>query len=149
MRLGAYLEQDHRRCDRLFEQAQRQAEAGAWGQAAASFAAFRQVLERHFAAEEAVLFAAVDSARGGPIGPTQQMRLEHLDMRDLAQQMTAAAARGDAQTFADAGETLRIMLEQHNLKEERVLYPMAEQILGGNAARVLADMQRVETSPAP
>ena len=70
-------------------------------------------------------------------------------MRDLTQQMAAAAARGDAQTFAGAGETLRIMLEQHNLKEERVLYPMAEQILGGNAARVLADMQRVETSPAP
>jgi hemerythrin-like domain-containing protein len=149
MKLAAYLEQDHRRCDRLFEQAQRQAEAGTWADAAASFAAFRQVLERHFAMEEAVLFAAIDSARDGPIGPTQQMRLEHLDMRDLTQQMAAAAARGDAQTFAGAGETLRIMLEQHNLKEERVLYPMAEQILGGNAARVLADMRRVETSPAP
>jgi hemerythrin-like domain-containing protein len=144
MSLSAYLEQDHRRCDRLFEQAQRQAEAGAWGEAAASVAAFRQGLERHFAMEEAVLFAAIESARGGPIGPTQQMRLEHLDMHDLAEQTAAAAARRDAQTFAGAAETLRIMLEQHNLKEERVLYPMAEQILGADTARVLADMQRVE-----
>jgi iron-sulfur cluster repair protein YtfE (RIC family) len=144
MKLASYLEQDHERCDRLFEQARRQVDAGGWCHAAAEFAAFRRALERHFAMEEAVLFAAIESARGGPIGPTQQMRLEHLDMRDLAQQMAAAAACRDAQTFAGAGETLRIMLEQHNLKEERVLYPMAEQILGADAARVLADMQRVE-----
>jgi iron-sulfur cluster repair protein YtfE (RIC family) len=144
MKLAAYLEQDHERCDRLFDQARGQAEVGGWGDAAASLAAFRRALERHFAMEEAVLFAAIESARGGSIGPTQQMRLEHLDMRDLAQQMAAAAARRDSQTFAGTGETLRIMLEQHNLKEERVLYPMAEQILGADAARVLADMQRVE-----
>ena len=149
MRLAAYLEQDHERCDRLFAQAQRQAEAGGWSEAAASFAAFRQTLERHIAMEEAVLFAAIECASGGPTGPTQQMRLEHLDMRDLAQQMAAAAARRDAQTFAGAVQTLRIMLQQHNLKEEHVLYPMAERILGAGAARVLADMQRVEVSPAP
>lgn len=144
MRLAAYLAQEHERGERLFEEAQRQAAAGRWEQAADCFAAFRQALERHIAMEEEVLFAAVESARGGPIGPTQQMRLEHMDMHDLAQQMAAAAARRDAQTFAGAAETLWIMLQQHNLKEERVLYPMAEQILGADAARVLADMQRVK-----
>ena len=149
MRVAAYLEREHERCDRLFAQAQRQAEAGSWAEAAASFAAFRQVLERHFAMEEAVLFAAIESARGGPIGPTQQMRLEHLDMCDLAHQTAAATARRDAQTFAGVAETLWITMQQHKLKEERVLYPMAEQILGADAARVLADMQRVEAPAGP
>lgn len=94
--------------------------------------------------EEEVLFAAVESARGGPMGPTQQMRLEHLDMRDLAQEMADAAARRDVEGFSGAADTMRVLMQQHNMKEERVLYPMAEQILGADAARALVDMQRIE-----
>ena len=144
MRLAAYLAEDHGRCDDLLEQAQQQAVAGRWDEAASSFAVFRQALERHFTMEEEVLFAAVESARGGPIGPTQQMRLEHLDMRDLAQEMADAAARRDIEGFSGAADTMRALMQQHNLKEEHVLYPMAEQILGADAARALADMQRIE-----
>ena len=143
MRLAAYLARDHEHCDDLFRQAQQQAVAGCWDEAMSSFAAFHQALERHLTMEEEVLFAAVESARGGPVGPTQQMRLEHLDLRDLAQEMANAAARRDTGGFSGAGETMRSLMQQHKQSEERVLYPMAEQILGADATRVLADMRRV------
>jgi len=144
MRLARYLAEDHDRCDDLFERSQKEVLERRWDQAAASFAGFRKALERHLAMEEAVLFAAVESARCGPIGPTQQMRVEHLDMRDLIDEMAEAAERRDADDFAGSAETLRVLMRQHNLKEEQVLYPMVERILGADGARVLADMQRIE-----
>ena len=63
-------------------------------------------------------------------GPTQVMRHEHAQMRDLIGQMDAAMEQKNADGFGGAAETLLVMMQQHNMKEENILYPMIDQAIG-------------------
>ena len=62
-------------------------------------------------------------------GPTQVMRMEHEQMRGVLAQMAAAVERGDFDELVDQGDTLNVLIQQHNMKEEGMLYPMAERAL--------------------
>jgi hemerythrin-like domain-containing protein len=135
--LSEYLQSDHRYCDELFELVAPLAQAGKWGEAKQALEAFEEALERHLAREENVLFPALERAHGGPMGPTHMMRIEHSAMRDLVAQMHDALERQDAGELDAATETLRITLQQHNMKEEGILYPMADRLLAGEAGDVL------------
>jgi hemerythrin-like domain-containing protein len=65
-------------------------------------------------------------------GPTEVMRGEHRQMRDLLAQMEGALAVRDSDTFGGAAETLLILMQQHNMKEENILYPMCDNALGAS-----------------
>jgi DUF438 domain-containing protein len=65
-------------------------------------------------------------------GPTEVMRGEHRQMRDLLGQMSSGLADRDGDTFSGAAETLLILMQQHNMKEENILYPMCDNALGGS-----------------
>jgi iron-sulfur cluster repair protein YtfE (RIC family) len=45
----------------------------------------------------------------------------------------------DAEAYLGHSETLLLLMRQHNMKEEQVLYPMCEQHL--NSAELIASMQ--------
>jgi len=45
--------------------------------------------------------------------------------------------------FAGHAETLHILMQQHNMKEEQVLYPMTDRLLGGQAADLVAQMSGI------
>jgi hemerythrin-like domain-containing protein len=139
--LSQYLQSDHRYCDGLFELVEPLALAGKWQEARHALEAFAFALERHLACEERVLFPALEETHGGPMGPTHMMRLEHGGLRDLIMQMDDALARLDADELAAVGETLRITIQQHNMKEENVLYPMADRLLAGRADDLLQAME--------
>lgn len=80
-------------------------------------------------------------------GPSQVMRFEHAQMRDLLARMEQAAARHDGDEFSGLAETLLILMQQHNMKEENILYPMCERTLAGQALPVSAGLQaRVEAA---
>lgn len=89
--------------------------------------------------EEELLFPALE-ALNGPAGPTQVMRMEHGQMRALAAQAGAALAGRDAQEFFGLAETLLLMIQQHNMKEERILYPLLDRSLA-NAPELAAKLQ--------
>jgi hemerythrin-like domain-containing protein len=57
------------------------------------------------------------------------MRSEHNQMRGLLDQMAEAFARGDHDELLDQGDTLLMLIQQHNQKEEHILYPMCENAL--------------------
>ena len=78
-------------------------------------------------------------------GPTQVMRGEHADMRATLAQLRAALASHDLDEFGGEAETLLIMMQQHNMKEENILYPMCDQHLAGETPELLA---RLETELA-
>ena len=40
------------------------------------------------------------------------------------------AEHADQPAFEDLAETLLILMQQHNIKEESILYPMCEQLIG-------------------
>ena len=47
-------------------------------------------------------------------------------MRDALERLQAALRAQDGDDFAGEAETLLIMMQQHNMKEENMLYPMCE-----------------------
>jgi len=63
------------------------------------------------------------------MGPTQVMRHEHAQARDLIEKLERAIENKDKETFLSAGESLMILIQQHNMKEEQILYPMSDQHL--------------------
>ncbi len=99
-------------------------------------------MARHFRMEEEILFPALQ-AGGGPAGPVQVMRMEHAQMNDLLEQMAGALAARDAQSYGGIGETLLIVMQQHNHKEEQILYPIADQILAAQREPLLERMQKI------
>lgn len=126
-----FFSQDHRDCD------------GAWGalEEAASNARgeetrtlwrdFAGRMERHFLMEEEVLFPAFEDATGmHGSGPTEVMRIEHNQMRGVLAQIGQRVEAGDFTGVLDHGDTLMMLIAQHNAKEENMLYPMADNALG-------------------
>jgi iron-sulfur cluster repair protein YtfE (RIC family) len=125
------LFQHHKQCDEIFADAEEACSNGDWAAGAGAFASFAGQLEAHFLSEEEVLFPAFESATGMTSGPTEVMRGEHRQMRDLLAQMKQALADRDSDGFGGTAETLLIMMQQHNMKEENILYPMCDSALGG------------------
>ena len=130
------LPDHHRHCDSLFVAAEEAAQRGDWAVAAPAFERFHEQMKAHFDAEEALLFPAFEAATGMSAGPTQMMRSEHEEMRSLRAQLAAAGEAHDSESYAGAAETLLMLMQQHNMKEENILYPMCEQALGAEADRL-------------
>jgi len=119
---------DHRRCDELFAESEAALTAGDWQRARERFHSFEAALARHFDAEERVLFARVESQQGAAAGPAGVMRSEHRQMRQLLRELSAAVDGRDRGASLGLAETLMMMMQQHNLKEERILYPMLDRL---------------------
>jgi hemerythrin-like domain-containing protein len=127
------LPDHHRHCDDLYVAAEDAAQRGDWAAAAPAFERFHEQMKAHFDAEEALLFPAFEAASGMSGGPTNMMRYEHEQMRTLLAQLDAACQDHDGESYAGVAETLLMLMQQHNMKEENILYPMCDQALGAEA----------------
>lgn len=141
--ISAFLTPDHQHCDTLFAAAEAAAAQGEWQAASAAWVRFHDALRHHFAMEEEVLFPAFEARTGMTQGPTQMMRMEHRQMSDLLNQMADAVMRQDSDAFLGDCETLLIIMQQHNMKEEQMLYHMADQVLTGETDEVIGRMRAV------
>ena len=127
------LPDHHRHCDDLCVAAEESARRGDWAATTPAFARFRDQMIAHFTAEESLLFPAFEAATGMSAGPTEMMRHEHGQMRTLLDELEAACAKQDGETYDGVAETLLMLMQQHNMKEENILYPMCDQALGAEA----------------
>ncbi|MDP2762714.1 MAG: hemerythrin domain-containing protein [Sideroxyarcus sp.] len=130
----------HKACDDEFAHAEEAVLDNKWNEAGTAFNRFHHAMTQHFRMEEEILFPALQSA-GGPAGPVQIMLMEHAQMNDLFEQMAIALAAKDAQSYGGIAETLLIVMQQHNHKEEQILYPIADHILAAQREALLARMQ--------
>ena len=144
--ISGYLTGDHKRCDEFFIDAETAVVRMQWERASASFMQFYQALEQHFTMEEEVLFPAFEKATGNSVGPTAVMRCEHGQMRELVQQMAVALDEGNMDDYLGHSDTLNIMMQQHNLKEESVLYQMTDRVLAGRKDEVMHAMQDISAA---
>lgn len=141
------LHRHHKHCDDMFADAEAAVAAKDWPKAALLTAAFHNELETHFRTEEEVLFPAFEASTGMTGGPTQMMRFEHAQMRDLMDQMRTALDERNGANFAGAAETLLILMQQHNMKEENILYPMCDRNLADQAGTLGAVLsERLEAT---
>lgn len=138
-----FLGSDHRACDDLFASAESAAAQKNWDSARTLFDQFQAAMSHHLTMEETVLFPAFEARTGNTVGPTQVMRMEHEQMRGLMQDMAGAVAAGDRNAYLGLSETLNMLMQQHNLKEENMLYPMSDQVLSSNRDDLIRSMQAV------
>ena len=138
--LRDFFATDHRDCDALWAAVETAADGGA-DAIAGAWNTFAAAMERHFRMEEEVMFPAFERATGMVgMGPTMVMRAEHEQMRGMLRTMAGCANSGDYEAMLDHGDTLLMLIQQHNVKEEGILYPMADQHLAGVWAELRAQL---------
>lgn len=139
--ISEYLSDDHNACDDLFAAAENAVAVNDWAMARGHFDSFNAGMRRHFAREEDVLFPAFEARTGMSGGPTYIMRAEHQQMNGLLAEMNAALNQADGKTYLGLSETLLMLMRQHNMKEENILYPMSDQALADDQGDLLARME--------
>lgn len=138
-----YMAGSHKICDELFVNAENQAANSNWVELCTAFQNFLTDIERHFKQEEDILFPAFEEAIGSSAGPTQVMRMEHRQMRELTQSLLNAIAEKDRDSILGDAETLLILMQQHNMKEETMLYPLIDRVLGENSGSLILSMEKL------
>jgi uncharacterized protein (DUF2249 family)/hemerythrin-like domain-containing protein len=123
------LSWDHDRLDALEARAFAALEDGNKDLARRLYHAFYNGLNRHIRFEEELLFPVFEARTGLPhAGPTAVMRAEHRQIRMVLEDMLRNLGSG----LEDMGElrrTLHELQEDHNRKEESILYPATDRLL--------------------
>jgi hemerythrin-like domain-containing protein len=134
------LSAEHDHCDQLFALAEEKAANEQWEHT--HFATFKAAMEEHFTMEEKVLFPAVEERTGQTAGPTAVMRMEHQQMRQIFDDMQKALTQQDSEEYLGLSETLLVLMQQHNAKEQQILYPMSDQVLNKEVPFILDQMRQ-------
>ncbi|HEX8013352.1 MAG TPA: hemerythrin domain-containing protein [Casimicrobiaceae bacterium] len=145
--ISDFMTSGHRACDELFARAEEA--AGDWAKTTIELDAFRRALELHLVMEEDVLFPAFEERTGMTGGgPTEAMRVEHAQMRALTDQLADAAADCDEKRYLGIADTLHVLIQQHNMKEEGMMYPMLDSAVADRIAELIASCNAVESGGA-
>jgi len=138
-----FMRDDHRACDHFYTEAENALSQKNIDDAVRFFDEFYRSTNHHFDMEERELFITFEKRTGMTGGPTQMMRYEHQQLRSLLESMKSALNEKRYNDFFGVGESMMIMLQQHNMKEEQMLYPMIDRALGSDAElmiQILKDM---------
>lgn len=140
--LAEHFTADHRSCDAAWAEVEAAGEARDRARTEAAWERFDAAMRTHLGHEEDVLFPAFEAATGMTGGgPTFVMRAEHEQMRALLDRMQTAIEQGEIRELLDQGDSLLLLIGQHNQKEEGMLYPMAERALASKWPEILAAMR--------
>ncbi len=136
MNASEFLSNDHQHCDQLWATVEDSSEATK-SQFHSAFDDFSAAMQRHFEFEEQHLFPLLDGVLGpSGLGPLAVMRSEHEQMRGVLRRMAAASHSDERQGLLEQGDTLLMLIQQHNLKEEAIVYPAADARLGDGWPRL-------------
>jgi iron-sulfur cluster repair protein YtfE (RIC family) len=118
------LVRQHRQCDDELNRCEGALLKADLTLAARHFSLFSEELDAHFSLEENTLFPAFEQATGMMNGPTAVMRSEHAEIRHLRDEVAVAIDTSEPGQALAVIDTLNVLLQQHNVKEENMLYPM-------------------------
>ncbi|MEW8585427.1 MAG: hemerythrin domain-containing protein [Candidatus Thiodiazotropha sp.] len=120
------MAQEHRRCDELFIDMEQAIMQHRWSEADRLCREFIDSMEHHFKIEEELLFPVLLKATAEARGPINVMLAEHAQMRHLMSQLVSSLENMSRTLSAGYVDTLLVTMQQHNMKEEGILYPMAD-----------------------
>ncbi len=126
--------QDHHRCDHLLAAVEIRLGDSDWSLIGTAAETLIDAMNHHFALEEESLFPALAQTLPMAEQPIAVMCGEHEQMRQLFAELGESAAACDRPACQGILETLHFLVQQHNHKEEGVLYPLADGALTGRAA---------------
>lgn len=139
--ISSFLTSDHRACDSEFANLENAIASQDWEEAKIQFDKFSADLLHHFDMEEKVMFPVFEEVTGMSQGPTMVMRMEHSQMRNILDDLKADIEKRDKNHFFGVSESLMMLMQQHNMKEEQMLYAMADMHLGSRVSKVIEDMK--------
>ena len=142
------MSEDHRYCDSLFLTVNEAVVAEDWNRAAIVLNHLIDDFNFHFDYEENSLFTAFEEQSGTTHGPTQVMRDEHRKIREIFSQLKAAISDSNQSDYYGIFETLNIFIQQHNIKEENILYPMIDTQCDITDALVSSIVQKMNSRAA-
>lgn len=127
---------DHKSCDELFASAELSVSKKDWNQATIVANEFVACLLFHFQHEEETLFPEFEEISGMRHGPTEMMRQEHEQMKSLVAELEKSLESKNMDRYLGLSETLLIYMQQHNMKEEQILYPMIDRDCAENSTQL-------------
>lgn len=137
--ISDFFEEDHRRLDVEFNHFQR----AKGDDAKKIFRCFKEGLIRHINWEEQLLFPALEeqSNFSANSGPTRVMRIEHEQIMQLLNLIEQKMEDNEDRDLLE--RRLLDVLAEHNIKEERVLYPMCDSLISADSANSMLETCRV------
>jgi iron-sulfur cluster repair protein YtfE (RIC family) len=140
-----FLKKDRQLCDHFLDLADNAVKRQFWRKAGATIDRFAVALYQHMAMEEGILFTALAQYTSEANRPIADLLLEHRQLRRLAICAASAVRRRNAADFKHVAAALRGMMEEHCMKEERILLTMADHLLRPAARFLVEAMQRLKS----
>lgn len=140
MSIREFMSKDHKFCDEGFAEFENAVVKGNMDVANVAFVKMQKEFEKHFEMEEKTLFPEFDAKNGMSCGPTEVMRREHEQIRFNIAMIKKALESNNKNQILGACESLNILTQQHNSKEEQILYPMCDQVLSNEANELIGKM---------
>lgn len=138
-----YMTHDHALCDEKYGKAEEAVLSNDFEAAKRDVTSFITSMDRHIAIEEDLLFPEFERQTGMQGGPTYVMRSEHEQFKSIFRQMEESLDKQDFDRINGLGETLVILMQQHNMKEEGMLYPMIDQHLGNSCQSLIEAANKI------
>ena len=139
--ISATLIEYHRCCDQMFAGLTEPLDRGDWPTARETFRRCRDSMERLVKMEEEVLFPAFERQTGKDQGPTRVLRFDHARLRQLLGDLEAAIEQADAEKTASLRSRISVALHDHWGKEERLMFPLADEVLAGEAGKLVEQLR--------
>ena len=141
--ISSFLTADHRACDEEFADLENAVASDDWDLSAEKLNKFVTDLLHHFDMEEKVMFPTFEDVTGMTQGPTMIMRMEHDQMRQLLNALQEDLESKNKNHFFGVSESLMMLMQQHNMKEEQMLYAMADVHLASLLPQVIENMKAI------
>ena len=141
MTINQFMTADHRACDDQFADLENIVDQSNFEGAKVMFSEFKTHMLKHFDMEEKVMFPQFRNSGKGHCDPTGVMLMEHDQMRGLFDQMGNAIEKNDKEAFLGYSENLLFVMQQHNMKEEQMMYNFADEAL--NSEAIITQMKEV------
>ena len=139
MTINQFMTTEHRDCDNKFANLENIIDSGNFEGGKLMFDEFITHMLKHFKMEEEVMFKEFNDCEGGGCNPTGVMLMEHEQMRNLFSQMQEAINGSNKEKFLGLSENLLFIMQQHNMKEEQMMYNLADNAL--NSEEIIEKMK--------
>lgn len=139
-----FMTQDHKDCDLEFSKVENKIESGDFEGAKIALAEFIDIADKHFRMEEDIIFPAFNEAHTQGCNPVTVMIMEHNQARSIFPKLKETINKKDTKGFFAAADTLMILLQQHNMKEENIMYRLCDDALGDNSINILNEAKKIK-----
>jgi iron-sulfur cluster repair protein YtfE (RIC family) len=139
--LSEYMKENHRDCDKEFADMENAVADENWVESSVKFEKFATDLIHHFDIEEKIMFPAFElRSASAHCNPTPVMIMEHTQMKTILDTMRIKIKNKDKNSFFGDSETLMMTMQQHNMKEEQMMYPMIDEAMGDESQMLLDEI---------